>query len=251
MQIQLKNIINKYFRKYLELIEPIPRTKASLEERFITTTELVPYNFFEDATSKRCDDKLKYKDFGNPYIVFNDLKNSTEILKECETIGKESIYIGYIYYTSKILADVLDLLGGKIVEITGDGNYSIIDESKFRSFRFQTLYGELDSLLSNFNVKRDFKSYQSLFAKEELNGLNDDRKNYEKLRKLFFDIFSVFNIQVNKKLRMNRYNFEFAMRVGCKQGDCKITRFSIDKHIKQDKLIGSVVNKSAHQAIGK
>lgn len=34
-------------------------------------------------------------------------------------------------------------------------------------------------------------------------------------------------------------------------GNCKITRFEIDGHIKLDKLIGTIVNEAAHQATGK
>jgi len=236
MPNQLKKIINKYLHKYLELIKPIPSIKASLEERFITTTELVPHDFFKDADSRKCNGDLIFKTFGNPYIIFNDLKGSTKILKECESLGKECIYIGYINYTSRILADVLNLIGGKIVEITGDGNYSIVEESTFKRFRFKTLYDELDDLFTDFNIRRYFKNYQSLFAKEELDGLNDDKKNYEKLRQLVFCVFSVFNIQVNKKLKLNQYNFEFAMRVGCKQGDCKITRFSIGNDLDKSRI---------------
>lgn len=35
------------------------------------------------------------------------------------------------------------------------------------------------------------------------------------------------------------------------QGNCKISRINIPNHILQDKLIGSIVHKAAHQASGK
>lgn len=159
--------------------------------------------------------------------------------------------MGYIYYTSKLLADILDLLNGKIVEITGDGNYSIIKKINFNSFRFKIFYDGLDDLFVYFNIKKDFKSYQSLFDELELFGLNDDTQKHKKLRQLIFCVFAVFNIEVNRKLKVYQYNFDFAMRVGCKEGNCKITRFDISNHIRQDKLIGSVVNQAAHQAMGK
>lgn len=253
MNNQLIKLIEKYLRLYLELIEPRPRLKneASLEERYITTTDLVPHDFFEDKSTSNCNKNISYREFGNSYIIFNDLKNSTSILEECESVGKECIYVGYIYYTSKLLADILDLIGGKIVEITGDGNYSIIKKIDFKDFKFGLFYDGLEHLFINFNAKKYFKSYQRLFDELELHGLNNDTKKHEKLRQLIFCIFAVFNIQVNKKLKVYQYNFDFAMRVGCEKGDCKITRFDISNHIRQDKLIGSVVNQAAHQAMGK
>lgn len=251
MSSQLIKLVEKYLQLYFELIEPRPRTKMSLEERYVTTTDLVPNDFFEDESSSKCNKDIIYRDFGNSYIIFNDLKNSTKLLDESEKLGKEYIYMGYIYYTSKLLADILDLLSGKIVEITGDGNYSIIKKIDFKSFRFKILYDKLDDLFVYFNVKKDFKSYQSLFDEFELNGLDDDKQTHEQLRQFIFCIFTVFNIEVNRKLKVYQYNFDFAMRVGCKEGNCKITRFNIANHVRQDKLIGSVVNQAAHQAMGK
>ena len=56
---------------------------------------------------------------------------------------------------------------------------------------------------------------------------------------------------INKKLKSLYPDIKFATRVGCKFGNCKITRFEIDGHIKLDKLIGTIVNEAAHQATGK
>lgn len=95
MQNQLKNIINKYFRKYLELIEPIPRTKASLEERFITTTELVPYNFFEDATSKSYQSLFAKEEL-------NGLKEIKKLFDDIKDYAnKKSIQNDLIFYILK------------------------------------------------------------------------------------------------------------------------------------------------------
>ena len=251
MSSQLIKLVEKYLQLYFELIESRPRAKMSLEERYVTTTGLVPNDFFEDESSSKCNKDISYREFGNSYIIFNDLKNSTKLLAECEKLGKECIYMGYIYYTSKLLADILDLLNGKIVEITGDGNYSIIRQTDFKDFKFKVIYDELNDLFVHFNAKKYFKSYQRLFDELELFGLNDDTQKHEKLRQLIFCVFAVFNIEVNRKLKVYQYNFDFAMRVGCKKGDCKITRFDISNHIRQDKLIGSVVNQAAHQAMGK
>ena len=139
MSSQLIKLVEKYLQLYFELIEPRPRTKMLLEERYVTTTDLVPNDFFKDESSSKCNKDIIYLDFGNSYIIFNDLKNSTKILTECERLEKKCIYISYIYYTSKLLADILDLMGGKIVEITGDGNYSIIRQNDFKSYKFKKI----------------------------------------------------------------------------------------------------------------
>jgi hypothetical protein len=232
MTNNLIKITEKYLHLYLETIEPISRRKMSVEEKLITTTELVTHDFFEDESVLKCNDDITYRKFGSSFIIFNDLKNSTSILEECESIGKECICISYIYYTSKLLADILDLIVGNIVEITGDGDYPIIRELDFKNFKFKVLYDDLGDLFDYFDIKRDSKTHETLFDERELEGIEDKGNNCEKLRQLIFCIFAVFNIKVNQKLKTYQYNFNFAMRVGVKQGDCKITRFTIDNHIK-------------------
>lgn len=218
-------IINKYSEMYCNLFQKIDK-EGLTSESAITVTNIVPHDFFNDEKALQMNKDIKYRQFGKVFILFNDLKDSTRILEKCEIRQKEYMYTGYIYYSTKLLAEVLDLLGGKIVEITGDGNYSIIEKTNFNKSKFIELNNELGK-----RIHLDIES--------------------EDLKLFIYGIFSKFNDKINKVLITEHYDFSFIMRVGCALGNCKITRFKIDGHVEQDKLIGSIVNKAAHQAMGK
>ncbi|WP_157352994.1 hypothetical protein [Aliarcobacter butzleri] len=219
-------IIDKYFSLYSKILGIGTLTEGLTAEGAVTITSMVPYDFFNDEKTLCVNKDIKYRQFGEVFILFNDLKDSTKILEQCEINQKEYIYTGYIYYSTKLLAEILDLLGGKIVEITGDGNYSIIQKTNFNQRKFIELNDELGRKISS-----DIES--------------------EDLRLFISNLFDRFNGKISKVLKENYYNFNFLIRVGCKFGNCKITRFEIDGHVKQDKLIGSIVNKAAHQAMEK
>lgn len=253
------NIINEYIVIYVNKLKEIIHKRESrlLTEsmNYMTVTSIVPHDFFEGGDIRKCDNKLIMKNFNNPTILFTDLKDSTEILEKCERIGRTCIYTGYIYYSSCLIADILNLVNGKIIEITGDGTYSIIEEEND---------DEVDNVLrefySVFNLSKinEYDLYNYIHLVGELPYNLDQLMRCAKaanrdirFRNFIFCIFTKFNIEINKFLEENSINFSFFTRVGCKKGPCKITRFKIDGHVHVDKLIGSTVNRAAHQAMGK
>ena len=52
--------------------------------------------------------------------------------------------IRHIYYSSKMLGKILDLLNGQMIECTGDGNYSIFLQEKINIYK-----------ISNNRIKRN------------------------------------------------------------------------------------------------
>lgn len=251
MNENIITLIKKYQNLYLDIFDTRIEEGLLTVESHISKTILVPNDFFDNKSTPSCDKELKYRDFGETFIIFNDLKGSTEILRKCENLNNICIYTGYIFYSSKLLAEILDLLGGKIVEITGDGNYSIIQEKDFNNEKLKNMINELSEVDENnneFNIlKEDFDEYQ-LMVKYNKNGENIESN---RLGLFIYYIFAIFNIGINKKLKSLYPDIKFATRVGCKFGNCKITRFEIDGHIRLDKLIGTIVNEAAHQATGK
>lgn len=252
----INEIIQIYSSKYLDILHRSSRMTLSVESsQYVTTTNIAPHDFFNHDVNK-CSKDISYKDFGDPIIIFNDLKGSTKILQQLEVLGKECLYIAYIKYSSEMLSKVLDLFDGKVIEITGDGNYSIIEKGY--------LSPEIKNIKRYLKLDNEYTEYLKLFGENEypdedtsktfsiLKGLlhkNDE----DNLRYFLFILFAIFNIKINnelKKLR-NLQSIQFATRVGCKQGECKIVRIEIDKHVCQDKLIGSIVHQAAHQAAGK
>jgi hypothetical protein len=176
-----------------------------------------------------------------------------------------------------MLGDILDILKGKMVECTGDGNYSIFLKNEINNVdiieKSKRFFQDIEvNFGSDYFLK--MQNYILTFDTNEVKYLypwmHDDwyfkelahiyfrrmvydyyEENIDKmLRVLFFYIFSIFNIEVNSMLK-NRMNNMFLTRIGCKQGLCKISRIDINGHIRQDKLIGSVVYEAAHQASGK
>ena len=244
MNENIVTIIKKYQNLYLDILDTRIVEGLLTLEHHISQTALVPNDFFDNKSTPSCDGKLKYKDFGETFILFNDLKGSTEILRKCENLNKICLYTGYIFYSSKLLAEILDLLGGKIVEITGDGNYSIIQKKDFNNEKYENMINKLRT----FDIdEKELEKYENLVT------YYDDETNQKsnKLGLFIYYIFAIFNIGINKKLKSLYPDIKFATRVGCKFGNCKITRFEIAGHIRLDKLIGIIVNEAAHQATGK
>jgi len=235
--------IIKIINKYIEILSrklDVLMDSIGLEEH-TTITTLAPHDFFEGEEGR-------LKDFGRPSILFNDLKNSKELLEELEKEGILYYYSYYMYYSSKMLAEILDLFDGKMIECTGDGNYSIFEEKAF-SFTRQVSkeYEYINERYYNTDILND---YLNNFERKENCFLNYPPSDTdERLRQLFFYIFALFNIEINKLLP-NDFDYKFLTRIGCATGECQIIRIE-NSHIKQDKLIGSVVHKSAHQASGK
>jgi hypothetical protein len=243
MNENIVTLIKKYQTLYLDILDTRIEEGLLALEHHISQTILVPNDFF-DKNSISCDRELKYRDFGETFIIFNDLKGSTEILRKCENLNKICLYTGYIFYSSKLLAEILDLLGGKIVEITGDGNYSIIQKKDFNNEKYENMINKLRT----FDIdEKELEKYENLVT------YYDDETNQKsnKLGLFIYYIFAIFNIGINKKLKSLYPDIKFATRVGCKFGNCKITRFEIAGHIRLDKLIGIIVNEAAHQATGK
>lgn len=223
------NIINKYIVIYVNKLKEIidKRESGLLREsvNYMTVTSIVPHDFFESGKIERCSDKLFMKDFNNPTILFTDLKDSTKILEKCESLGRTCIYTGYIYYSSCLLADILNLVNGKIVEITGDGTYSIIEEDNDNKIeRF------LKAFYSSYNLNDidniDLFTYINIVG--ELPGdIHSIRRCYEvanidiKLRNFIFCIFTKFNIEINKFLEAYGIDISFFTRVGCKKAHAK------------------------------
>lgn len=252
-------IINKYIDFILKSFQDY-NEKRILLENYTTKTEIVPHNFFDDKSTLLCtDNNVLLREFNSPIILFNDLKNSTKILESFESFNLSCGYTAYIYYSSKMLGEILDLFDGQMIECTGDGNYSIflqekINITKIRKYCNDFINKDLDFVALEEYIK-DFDEKEIRFAFHNFNSLkktfhryflNDD--NF--IRYAFFTIFATFNIEINKYV-VPKMKYPFLTRVGCIQGDCKISRINIPNHIIQDKLIGSVVHNAAHQASGK
>jgi len=250
-------IINKYVKIIEDLFDETTLDVA-LEERAsaITKTTIVSYSFFQDKNMKfiYCDkeNNVLYKTFGEPIVLFNDLKSSTKILEELEEDGKIHLYAIYMYYSSLFLSEILDVLHGKMIECTGDGNYSLflnLSREKIVSEYFKLIQSLKNTALITSTEKSE---YLEKFDEIEISFLDDCNRFYstddEILRCLFFKIFTIYNIKFNKA--MPYMINQFLTRVGCVKGKCKITRIE-NEHIQQDKLIGSAVYKAAHQAGGK
>jgi hypothetical protein len=234
---KIATIIYQYAELFLEKINKVEMDSISLEKGIITVTNIVPYDFFEG-------EKGALKDFGTLTILFNDLKKSTKLLEDLEEEDILHYYSYYMYYSSKMLSEILNLFDAKMVECTGDGNYSIFEEEHSQLLKE---YDYFESLCYN---KNEFNNYLNNFDEREKKFITSSPYSFdEKLRQLFFYIFYIFNIQVNKCFPSDFSN-KFLTRVGCVTGKCQIMRI-VNSHIRQDKLIGSVVHKSAHQASGK
>jgi hypothetical protein len=109
-------------------------------------------------------------------------------------------------------------------------------------------YENMINKLRTFDIdEKELEKYENLVT------YYDDETNQKsnKLGLFIYYIFAIFNIGINKKLKSLYPDIKFATRVGCKFGNCKITRFEIAGHIRLDKLIGIIVNEAAHQATGK
>ena len=235
------NIIEKIIERNFELLSKtinITMYELSMEDRTISITNIIsPYS------KNLKNGEIKY--FVEIVILFNDLKQSTKLLKNIEDKNKLFYYSNYMMYSSKMLSEILKLLGGKMVESTGDGNYSI-----FESLRKDRINDEYFEYKIRHFYKLEFQEYIKNFDEKEINFINykadtDDKK----LRQLIFYIFFLFNEKVNKLL-YGDIKYKFLTRVGCATGECYITRIE-NEHIKQDKLIGEVVHRASHQASGK
>ena len=263
----IEQIINKYAFKMISSLEiEIGRMleKTSLEESYITQTRLLPDSFFDngDTASICSNEKVILKKFGETIVIFNDLKDSTAIIEFLEKHNALCIYVAYIKYSSELLAEVLGIVDGKLVECTGDGNYSLVfkDKELFSILFFQSRkYIRSSSILNN----TDYIAYnQKLGNLVEMEDIPSDElrtailfRNNQKLqtvlRFIFYIIFAAFNIKINNKLIEMGSVPLFYSRVGCAVGECFVSRLEIEKHILQDKLYGSIIHKAAHQASGK
>lgn len=250
----IEQIIENYTSKIKEIISKREIRLLTESALYMTKTTLAPHDFFNSGKVERCSDELFIKDFNRPTILFTDLKGSTNILKECERLGITCLYTGYIYYSSRLLADILDFVNGKIVEITGDGTYSIIEEINDNKIN-RVLDAFYDTYNLN-NIKDELYEYIHLVGElpynlNQLHNCMEANNRDIRFRNFIFCIFTRFNIEINKFLEMRAIDVSFFTRVGCKKGPCKITRFNIEKHVFVDKLIGSTVNDAAHEAMGK
>lgn len=249
-------IINKYIELILKSFNKYEE-KRILLENYTTQTTIVSNDFFDDKKALLCtDDNILLREFNSPIILFNDLKNSTKVLEFFESLNLSCTYTAYIYYSSKMLGEILDLFDGQMIESTGDGNYSIFLKEKINIKRIHKLGNNFMDIDLNFYA---LKEYMHNFSSNEISDFRHTIRcvycrnkisESEYIRLLFFTIFATFNIEVNKYLERQIKN-SFLTRVGCMQGNCKISRINIPNHILQDKLIGSIVHKAAHQASGK
>ena len=275
---EIFEILEKYIQLIQEFLER-ERLEETTHLDYITNTSIVPHDFFSDENRElsSCDNEqnILFKDFGKPIILFNDLKNSTKLIEELECKGQLCIYAIYMYYSSKMMGEILDELNGKIVECTGDGHYSIFLEDgmddEYIKDKSRNFFDDVEDNLNHDNFI-DIQNYIMTFNFDEIKYISPylfhdwyERRNRhfyfretfdfeEKLssqiRILFFYVFAIFNTKVNSILE-NRVSNQFLTRIGCKQGLCKITRIVCNGHIKQDKLIGAVVHHASHQASGK
>jgi hypothetical protein len=249
-------IINKYIELILKSFNKYEE-KRILLENYTTQTAIVSHDFFDDKKSLLCtDENILLREFNSPIILFNDLKNSTKVLEFFESLNLSCAYTTYIYYSSKMLGEILDLFDGQMIECTGDGNYSIflqekINITKIRKYSNDFIDKDLDFIATKEYIK-NFEENEVSFIKSHFREpfYRFILKNDEFIRYVFFTIFATFNTEVNKYLERKIKN-PFLTRIGCMNGDCKISRINIPNHILQDKLIGSIVHKAAHQASGK
>lgn len=249
---RIENIIKNYIKNYIDSLEIL--TLESGNEDYTTTTKILNIN------------DLGLLNYGNVIVLFTDIKNSTQILETCEKNSILNVYTNYINFSSKLLGEILTNFNGRIIESTGDGNYSIINLTKDDFIK--KLYNKNENIerkslkilldeMSKETFYKDIKNktYLDIFDEKEQNyslkELEDISSLDEKLRTLFFIIFAKFNIEINNIDLLKKYDIKFATRIGCKIGSCKITNITVDGHINQDKLIGTVVHKAAHQASGK
>lgn len=256
---RINSIIDKYITKYTKDLE-LAYANTYTCESAITTT-IIPK---EDDYQSNVKD-LELIPYGEVIILFTDIKNATGILGICEEEKILKVYSYYINYSSKLLGEILTIFKGRIIESTGDGNYSLI-------YKINNIEKILDN--KNNGIIRKFlrriieeknkeEFYKNMSDKEYLAILDSNEQNYilemienissldEKLRTLFFIIFASFNSKINKIDLLEKHNIKFATRIGCKIGLCQITNIEVKGHINQEKLIGSVVHKAAHQASGK
>lgn len=260
---QFNSEIGKIIYKYIELILKSfnkYEEKRILLDNYITQTAIVSHDFFDDKKALLCtDDNVLLREFNSPIILFNDLKDSTKILEFFESLNLSCGYTAYIYYSSKMLGEILDLFDGQMIECTGDGNYSIFLQEKIKIKKIRKYCNNFIDYDLDFIALEEYKiNFEEKEIRFGFNHFNSLRKTFYRLllnddifiRYAFFTIFATFNIEINKYLGLKIKN-PFLTRVGCMQGNCKISRINIPNHILQDKLIGSIVNKAAHQASGK
>ena len=250
---RIENIIKKHIKNYIDSLEIL--TQESGNEAYTTTTKILNIN------------DLGLVNYGNVIVLFTDIKDSTQILETCENNSILNVYSNYINFSSKLLGEIISLFKGRIIESTGDGIYSIIEstDSEIEEiFKYKYIkdvpYDRLARIIES-NVESNFyevmhdKTYLNIFSDSEntyiLKKLEDISSIDEKLRTLFFIIFAKFNSKINNIDSLKKHNIKFATRIGCKIGSCKITNITVDGHINQDKLIGTVVHNAAHQASGK
>jgi len=260
--LNLLNLIHKYYLKIESLFYLRKQAEALQEIQYITTTEIVTPDYFNND-KRICDNngEVFYKELDNIYVIFNDIEKSTKILDYCEKNNLICLYIGYIKYSSELLSEIINYLKGKMIEITGDGNYSIIenlDEHLLYNIvenNYKDLYREIkyDCFFDCCcNARLYLQQLECYLYMEEYNSkflTVNETKNI--IRYLLLLVFSIFNCKINKFLENKNIEICFNTRVGCEYGSCKITRFIIGNYLKQDKLIGKIVHKAAHQAQGK
>lgn len=244
-------LIEKYIKLYSKLfINKEQLLTESALESFVTSTRLVADDYFKDINNE-----IKIADFKKTIILFTDLKNSTKILKKCE---KENIliYTAYMHYSTMLLAEILNLFQGTVIESTGDGTYSIISdkEHKLELAIDEFVIKNGEKLINYSRIKKHFSYFDSnelTYIFKERNDTSNSFSYDEKIRTFFFLILTFFDEEINNLEILKELDIKFLTRVGCKIGPCKITRLEIYQHISQDKLIGSIVHEAAHQASGK
>jgi hypothetical protein len=250
--LDIEKLINQYSIKFKRLLEYEKEIYAYEKLEEVTTiTRLVDDDFFDigNGNMNICDyeKKIFYKEFKDIYVIFNDIENSTKILEYCEKNNLLCIYIGYIKYTSELLSEILNYFNGRMIEITGDGNYSIIEN--LNKIKWYDLIKFNLNYLKN-NVYYFYRKYCIICSKPSWEDIEKIKyfEGEESIVSLLRIIFYIFNREINNLLKNMNIAICFNMRFGCKYGDCKITRFQIKNHVVQDKLIGRIVNKAAHQA---
>lgn len=255
---RINYIIDKYIKKY---INDLGLTEESANESYNSISNIPKKDNYQLNVRD-----LKLSSYGKVIVLFTDIKNATSILETCEEKGMIHIYSNYLNYSSKLLGEIIDIFNGHIIESTGDGNYAIINSTN----------NDVDGILYNKNNQfvpirtkvilneiAEEKFYKDIANKIYLDIFDENEKNYilektkyissidEKLRTLFFLIYANFNIKINDIPLLKENNIKFATRIGCKIGSCQITNIEVKGHINQEKLIGSIVHKAAHQASGK
>lgn len=257
MENKIKQIIEKYQRLFLELLreEQIRENRLMKLESFTSETKIVPHDFFSDADICGTKDKIPCKDFGKPIVIFTDLKKSTLLLEYFLSKNAECLYVAYIYYSSSVIAETLDLMKGKLVEITGDGTYALILENEIDEVKIRSMHHTFvdESFRKDrFCSGEEWHEYLAEFDSKEIDTIQNMPTDLDCiLRHLFFLIMASFNIPINKELKRHSFTKPFLTRVGCKIDQCKIVHYKISGHISQQKLLGMAVHKASHQANGK